>query len=147
MNEENGQEVKLFSEIVSDAIKERFLTYLEASEVSGVTVSAISRFMRGERTLRLDSIEKLWPHLGLSVKPAEIDEIIRTKGFDAALRTLIETLGQNELQFANKAGMNQSTLWRYIHKGGSMKLPNMELILAATPVKFYRGSKRVDLVD
>ncbi|MCH8851349.1 MAG: helix-turn-helix transcriptional regulator [Planctomycetes bacterium] len=56
------------SAVLKKAIAESDLTYLMLERETGVSRASIMRFMRGERTLRLDMADKLAEHFGIEPK-------------------------------------------------------------------------------
>jgi transcriptional regulator with XRE-family HTH domain len=57
-------------EVLKQAIRGCGLPMYVLAERAGVTNGQLSRFMRGERTLRADTVEKLCKVLGLKLVPA-----------------------------------------------------------------------------
>ena len=53
------------SAVLKKAIAESGLTYLMLERETGVSRASIMRFMRGERSLRLDLADKLAKHFGI----------------------------------------------------------------------------------
>lgn len=51
--------------VLKKAISESDLTYLMLERETGVSRASIMRFMRGERTLRLDMADRLAAHFGI----------------------------------------------------------------------------------
>jgi plasmid maintenance system antidote protein VapI len=58
-------------EILRVAIQGSGLSLQRLSELTGVERASLSRFVRGERTLRLDMAERLAEYFGLELKPRE----------------------------------------------------------------------------
>jgi plasmid maintenance system antidote protein VapI len=56
-------------EILRVAIQESGLSLQRLSELTGVERASLSRFVRGERTLRLDMAERLATYFGLELRP------------------------------------------------------------------------------
>lgn len=56
---------KPISDAMRKAIADSGLTYLELERVTGVKRASIMRFMRKERTLRLDMADRLAEHFGI----------------------------------------------------------------------------------
>jgi hypothetical protein len=56
-----------FSDSLRRAIRESGVTYLRLEQETGVHRASISRFVAGDRSLRLDVADKLAAHLGLRV--------------------------------------------------------------------------------
>jgi len=54
-----------FTEALRQAIRDSELPYLKLEQKTGVHRASISRFMTGERSLRLDVADKLAAYLGL----------------------------------------------------------------------------------
>ena len=63
--------VEEFSEVIRQAIRERGLSQREIARVTGVAQPIISRFMSGERTLRMDTASVLIHYLGLELAAKE----------------------------------------------------------------------------
>lgn len=63
----NALEQRLLADQVRRAIESREETPAEIARLSGVNKGALSRFLRGERSLTLSSLEKLAPVLGLRI--------------------------------------------------------------------------------
>jgi plasmid maintenance system antidote protein VapI len=57
------------SETLREAIRAADLPLLQLAEASGVQRASLSRFLRGERTLRLDMADRLATYFGLELKP------------------------------------------------------------------------------
>jgi plasmid maintenance system antidote protein VapI len=57
-----------FTDALRQAIRDSGLPYLQLEQETGVHRASISRFMTGERSLRLDVADKLATYLGLTVK-------------------------------------------------------------------------------
>lgn len=55
------------SDVLRKAIAESGLSLLKIATDTGVQRASISRFVRGERSLRLDKADKLAAYLGLSL--------------------------------------------------------------------------------
>ena len=55
-----------FTEALQQAIRDSGLPYLQLEQETGVHRASISRFMSGERSLRLDVADKLAAYLGLT---------------------------------------------------------------------------------
>jgi plasmid maintenance system antidote protein VapI len=55
--------------VLRQAIKDTALPLLRIEQDTGVPRASISRFVRGERSLRLDAADKLAAYLGLSLQP------------------------------------------------------------------------------
>ncbi len=53
------------------AIRDSGLSYLKLEQETGVHRASVSRFVAGERSLRLDVADKLAAYLGLTLAPAE----------------------------------------------------------------------------
>jgi plasmid maintenance system antidote protein VapI len=51
------------------AIRESGLSYQALAEAAGVERGSVSRFARGERSLRLDMADRLAAYLGLELRP------------------------------------------------------------------------------
>jgi transcriptional regulator with XRE-family HTH domain len=58
------------SDTLREAIRATGLPLLQLAEATGVQRASLSRFLRGERTLRLDMAERVAEYLGLELKPA-----------------------------------------------------------------------------
>ncbi|HJZ58788.1 MAG TPA: helix-turn-helix transcriptional regulator [Gemmataceae bacterium] len=56
-----------FTEALRRAIRDSGLPYLQLEQATGVHRASISRFMTGERSLRLDVADKLADYLGLKL--------------------------------------------------------------------------------
>ncbi|NLX12449.1 MAG: helix-turn-helix transcriptional regulator [Phycisphaerales bacterium] len=59
------------SDVLRDAIRESGLSLLQIEQDTGVHRGSISRFLRGERSLRLDIADKLAAYLGIEAKRKE----------------------------------------------------------------------------
>lgn len=57
-----------FEEIVRRAITSSQLTRYQISKQTGVSQAALSRFVNGERSISLDTLEKLRDVLGLDLR-------------------------------------------------------------------------------
>ena len=60
-------EPKTISDQLREIIKASGRTGYEMAKESGVDAGRISRFLRGERSLQLDAVDKLAPVLGLQL--------------------------------------------------------------------------------
>jgi hypothetical protein len=60
-----------FTEALRQSIRESGLPYLTLEQETGVHRASISRFMAGERSLRLDVADKLAAYFGLEVRAAK----------------------------------------------------------------------------
>jgi plasmid maintenance system antidote protein VapI len=56
------------SDVLREAIIESGIPYLELQRETGVSRASIMRFVRGERTLRLDMADRLAAYFGLSLR-------------------------------------------------------------------------------
>ena len=56
------------SQTLKDAIRDAGVSRYQISRGSGLSQSALSRFMSGERTLDLTSVDKLADYLGLELR-------------------------------------------------------------------------------
>lgn len=61
--------MKTMTEVLREAILGTGLPLLQLAEATGVQRASLSRFLRGERTLRLDMAERLADYFGLELKP------------------------------------------------------------------------------
>jgi plasmid maintenance system antidote protein VapI len=61
------------SEVLRRAIGQSGLTFQALAEASGVERGSISRFVRGERSLRLDKADRLAAYLGLELRPQRME--------------------------------------------------------------------------
>ncbi len=59
------------SAVLKKAIAESDLTYLMLERETGVSRASIMRFMRSERTLRLDMADRLAAHFGIESRQRE----------------------------------------------------------------------------
>jgi plasmid maintenance system antidote protein VapI len=60
--------VKTISEVIRQAILDSGLPLQQIAEKAGVERASLSRFVRGERTLRLDMADKLATYFGLVLR-------------------------------------------------------------------------------
>lgn len=58
---------KSISDVLRQAIADSGMTYSELERATGVARASIMRFMRGDRSLRLDIAEKLASHFMLKI--------------------------------------------------------------------------------
>lgn len=58
------------SETLRNAVLETGLPLLQIAQAAGVERASLSRFVRGERTLRLDMAGRLAAYFGLELRPA-----------------------------------------------------------------------------
>lgn len=58
---------KSFAPIIREAIRESGLSLQQLADASGVDRASLSRFVRGERTLRLDKACQVATYLGLEL--------------------------------------------------------------------------------
>lgn len=63
----NAQQKRRLTELIRAAIETSDLTPYEIAKRSGVDKASLSRFIAGDRSLSLESIEKLAPELGLEI--------------------------------------------------------------------------------
>jgi len=63
---------KQIAQAIKAAIRERDLTAYRLAQMSGVSVTAIQRWLNGERTLSLPNAEKLAAALDLVLAPKEV---------------------------------------------------------------------------
>jgi transcriptional regulator with XRE-family HTH domain len=61
---------KRLSEVLREVIESDPRSYRELARASGVSQPQLTRFVRGERGLTLDALDKLWPVLRLSLPAA-----------------------------------------------------------------------------
>jgi transcriptional regulator with XRE-family HTH domain len=66
--------VRTITDAIRQAIVESGLPLQQISEKTGVERASLSRFVRGERSLRLDMVDKLAAYFGLELRK------VRTKG-------------------------------------------------------------------
>jgi transcriptional regulator with XRE-family HTH domain len=66
--------VRTITDAIRQAIVESGLPLQQISEKTGVERASLSRFVRGERSLRLDMVDKLAANFGLELRK------VRTKG-------------------------------------------------------------------
>jgi plasmid maintenance system antidote protein VapI len=59
------------SDVLRRAIRESGLALLTIATETGVERASVSRFVRGERSLRLDIADKLAAHFGLQLTPRD----------------------------------------------------------------------------
>ena len=64
-----GRARSSLSEVLRRAIRGGGLTFQALAEATGVERGSISRFVRGERSLRLDMADRLAAYLGLELRP------------------------------------------------------------------------------
>lgn len=57
------------SDVLRAAIEDSKQTFLELERATGVQRASIMRFVRGERSLRLDLADKLATYLGIECRP------------------------------------------------------------------------------
>lgn len=62
--------VKAISEVILKAIGDSELPLQQIADATGVQRASLSRFVRGQRTLRLDMADRLAEYFGLVLKPA-----------------------------------------------------------------------------
>lgn len=122
------------SEVIKARITEVFGDHNAAARATGVNPRSIYRFLRGERSINTSSIQSIWPHLNLDLEPEDINDVCKEHGFEEAVRYAVRNSGVSELQFANKAGIAQPVLWRFMHKGSAMRLQTLDLVWAITPI-------------
>ena len=67
------KKIKTLDEQIVRAIKDRGLTGYRVAQMSGVSETILSRFLRGERSLALPTASKLVAALGLELKPIDED--------------------------------------------------------------------------
>lgn len=71
MTIDTGKAMERAKQPISDALRkaiaESRLTYTELERATGVKRASIMRFMRGERTLRLDMADKLAAYFGVRI--------------------------------------------------------------------------------
>ena len=65
--------------VLRQAITDTGLPLLRIEQDTGVQRASISRFVRGERSLRLDAADKLAEYLGLSLQPVPKTSKKRTR--------------------------------------------------------------------
>ena len=58
------------TDVLRDAIVSSGVSHLALSEATGVERMSIGRFVRGERSIRLDNADKLAAYFGLVLGPA-----------------------------------------------------------------------------
>lgn len=147
--ESAAQEVraKPFSDIFRESLEEQFASLSEASEKTGVSLSVLTRYKNGTRSLRLDTVEKVWPHLGIRLEPPSFAETVRTQGLQKAVIEMVQSLALPDLELARRCGLNQPTLWRFLHGKNVIKLEAMSKLWAVLPIRAYRGKRRIDLIQ
>jgi plasmid maintenance system antidote protein VapI len=62
--------VKTITKVLRQAVLNSGLPLQQIAERAGVERASLSRFVRGERTLRLDMADRLAAYFGLQLKPA-----------------------------------------------------------------------------
>jgi transcriptional regulator with XRE-family HTH domain len=60
-----------FAEVIRRAVRDSGKTPYAVAQESGVPQAVLSRFLRGLRSVNLDTAEKLCRALGLDLRPAE----------------------------------------------------------------------------
>jgi plasmid maintenance system antidote protein VapI len=68
------------SDALRRAILDSGLPLLRIEQDTGVQRASISRFVRGERSLRLDMADKLAVYFGLNLNPSGADATKKAKG-------------------------------------------------------------------
>src|SRR5687768_10501881 len=63
------------------AIAESGMAHIAIERATGVKRQSIMRFMRGERSLRLDMADRLAAHFGLELQPAKERRMIGLQGY------------------------------------------------------------------
>ena len=58
---------KVIPELVRDAVLNCGLSRYEIAKRSGVSEATLSRFIHGQRTLSIEILDKLAPHIGVEV--------------------------------------------------------------------------------
>lgn len=71
-NAEMKKSPKLLSEVVRDAIESCGKTRYRIAQETGISQSALSRFLSGERGLSIEALDVLLPYLGIVVKAPRI---------------------------------------------------------------------------
>jgi transcriptional regulator with XRE-family HTH domain len=61
--------MKSMTEVIRQAVLDSGLPLQQIAEAAGIERASLSRFARGERSLRLDMADKLAGYLGLVLKP------------------------------------------------------------------------------
>ena len=62
--------MKSMSAVIRQAVLDSGLPLLQIAERAGIERASLSRFVRGERTLRLDKADRLAKYLGLELRRA-----------------------------------------------------------------------------
>jgi transcriptional regulator with XRE-family HTH domain len=68
------------------AIRDSGLSYLKLEQETGVHRASVSRFVAGDRSLRLDVADKLAAYLGLTLAPAEEEGLRAPNGIAQSRR-------------------------------------------------------------
>jgi transcriptional regulator with XRE-family HTH domain len=66
----SGKKSKSVSDVLRQAIRESGLTHYRIAKDSGITPQMLDAFMKGDRTLRLTTLDKVAPVLGLVLRKA-----------------------------------------------------------------------------
>jgi plasmid maintenance system antidote protein VapI len=64
--------MKTMSETIRQAVLAAGLPLQQIAEAAGIERASLSRFVRGERTLRLDMADRLAAHFGLVLRTAQV---------------------------------------------------------------------------
>lgn len=107
-------EMESFIETVRSRIAARFAVQAEIASIAGVSPMSISRFLAGHSGISADTLDALWPHLGLKISPGEYDKVVKKHGFSEMLRQAIADQDLPILQIAHASGVPQPTLQRFM---------------------------------
>lgn len=113
LSRENAQ-MEPFTDILRSRIADRFPIQADVATAAQVSPMSISRFLAGHSGISADTLDALWPHLGLKISPGEYDKVVKKHGFSEMLRQAIADQDLPILQIAHASGVPQPTLQRFM---------------------------------
>jgi len=120
-----------FIDILRSRIADRFPIQADAATAAGISPMSVSRFLAGHSGLSTDSLDAIWPHLGLKIVPDEYGKAVKKYGFSEMIRQAIANQDLPILQIAQASGVPQPTLQRFM--SGTVSNMRMSIIERLLP--------------
>lgn len=122
-------QINLF--IIGSGIKQKVL-----SDAIGVTSTNLNAYLRGKRTIPVDSLIKMMEVLGLSVgRNEDSRSSFEPTEINAAIAKRITERGVTMKEVSRQTGINASTLSSYITGARSISYENLDTLLAFLGMK------------
>lgn len=129
-------------------IKDRGLTAYEVGRISGVDPGMITRFLSGERDIRLSTADRIAAALGLGLVegPDRREERRPIVPFSEQLADLIRTCGIRPSTLARTAGIEPSILSRFLRGRRTINSATVDAIAAALGgIHIERAGRSIDV--